>query len=614
MYCTKCGMLLPANARFCPNCGAPAPLVADAPTPVSSQDTAAVHPTSPTPAEPQVSSAQKPNRRNLTIVLCCATVAAAVLAILVTSQPKSPTASTVSSVPVGVKVSAPNYAAETDSPLPLRVTGTTSTGDAVNEVHFVKLGDATLYMPPGTYKLSLAASPLLASGDVYDTSTTVDLNVPAANSSPEQPQEQQAATQEQAPTPSNANTQAAAPAQQTVALELTPKDPAAVTDDDISDATTYAKQAADDETTDYSYSDDTVMAVIASVEEKRSMSPYADILEQYQAADAGGDIGPLVNATPFQEARTMAQNDPTTLSGLSQADLDRYNLTVGTLRYTLDDVNNDDTPELLVAYVWNSGGNQGGTSGNMVPYRLVDLYTADGSTPRRIMPTDSSSIVPCTDGTFVDFLAGNTGERYTRGEDGTYTTEALSVSAGSGVESYGLREDFSWTPVADFKGDSRIDEGTAATGTSPTAQSNTTQADVWHYSDDYISVDLPASWQGIVQLSPMGHASGAYHVDGSISAMGPASSVIRFDGTKGEANISFSFYDGCGHVIWQAIRKQSIPELSLTEALEDLKALTNDAVTEDDVTSMDEGAFAAKVKDAMQAYAEPLVSGSLQAR
>ncbi len=62
------------------------------------------------------------------------------------------------------------------------------------------------------------------------------------------------------------------------------------------------------------------------------------------------------------------------------------------------------------------------------------------------------------------------------------------------------------------------------------------------------------------------------------------------------------------------IGERSYPDTSITEALEDLKVLTNDAVTEDDVTSMDEDAFAAKVKNAMQAYAEPMVSGSLEVR
>ena len=90
--------------------------------------------------------------------------------------------------------------------------------------------------------------------------------------------------------------------------------------------------------------------------------------------------------------------------------------------------------------------------------------------------------------------------------------------------------------------------------------------------------------------------------------------VIRFDGTKGDTNISVSYYDGCGHVIWQAIRQRSYPDISVADALTDLKVLTNDAVTEDDVTSMDEDAFAAKVKNAMQAYAEPMVSGSLEVR
>lgn len=610
MYCTKCGTFLPANAQFCPNCGAPAPLAASQPAPASPQDATGGLPTPPTLVQTPASPSGNPNRRRLTIALCCAALASVVLAVLIIGQP-SPRAA--NSVPVGLKVSAPNYAAGTDSPLPIRVTGKTSAGDDVNEVHFVKPGDATLYMPPGTYKLSLAASPLLASGDVYDTSTTVDLNVPAANYSTEQPQEQQTAAPEQAP----------APAQQTVALDLTTKDPATITDDDISNATTYAKQAGDDASTDYSYSDDAVTAVIASVEDKRSSAPYApyaDVLAQYQAADAGGEVGPLVNAAPFQEARAMAQKDPAELATLPQTDIDRYGLSVGKLEYALANIDGSDTAALLVAYVWKSGGQQAGTSGNLVPYRLVDLYTADGSTPRRIMPpTDSSFIIPCADGTFVDCFAGTSSERYTMGEDGTYTSEALPVTGD--VDDLGLREDFSWAPVADFKNDTRIgesnDAGTDATTSADAgtqgdaAQGNSTQADVWHYSDDYISVDLPASWQGVVQLAPSGHTSGAYHVDGCMAAMGPETSIIRFDGMKGDSNISVSYSDGCGRAIWSAIRNGTYDGLGTADAADVLARLTNGTVPPDDALSMDQGAFAAKVRDATRAYAGPVVSGSL---
>ena len=239
------------------------------------------------------------------------------------------------------------------------------------------------------------------------------------------------------------------------------------------------------------------------------------------------------------------------------------------------------------------------------------------------MPTDSSLIVPCADSTFVDFHAGATGERYTRSTDGTFTTEALPV--GKGLEDYDLRDDFDWTPITDFT-PSSTSNGTAGSGSAVVsgastavpdttsagaAQSTTRQADVWHYSDDYISVDLPASWQGYVYLDASGHTSGAYHVDGSMAAMGAESSIIRFDGMKGDSNISVSFCDGCGRVIWNAIRNGTYDGLRTADAADVLARLTNGAVPPDDALSKDEDAFATEVKDAMQAYAWPMVSSSL---
>ena len=122
---------------------------------------------------------------------------------------------------------------------------------------------------------------------------------------------------------------------------------------------------------------------------------------------------------------------------------------------------------------------------------------------------------------------------------------------------------------------------------------------------------MPASWQGYVYLDASGHTSGAYHVDGSMAAMGAESSIIRFDGMKGDSNISVSFCDGCGRVIWNAIRNGTYDGLRTADAADVLARLTNGAVPPDDALSKDEDAFATEVKDAMQAYAWPMVSSSL---
>jgi hypothetical protein len=219
------------------------------------------------------------------------------------------------------------------------VKGKTVSGDTVDEVRFVTPGNPTLYVAPGNYQVTLAASPLLATGDVYDTSQTANLDVSPTASQDE-------------------GRQATAPAEQSVTLELATKDSATVTDDDINSAIAYAKQASDDTSVDYSYDDDIVKAVTASLAEKRDVTAYDDVLEQYQSADAGRARGSLVNDAPYEEARAAAQNDAKALPSIPQADIQDHNLTVGALKYATDDLDEDGTAELLVGYTWTKMAQQ----------------------------------------------------------------------------------------------------------------------------------------------------------------------------------------------------------------------------------------------------------------
>lgn len=58
----------------------------------------------------------------------------------------------------------PGYNEETDSPVPIRVVGTTETNKNVDEVSCMRTGQAELNLLPGSYTVSLAGNPVTADG------------------------------------------------------------------------------------------------------------------------------------------------------------------------------------------------------------------------------------------------------------------------------------------------------------------------------------------------------------------------------------------------------------------------------------------------------------------
>lgn len=291
MYCPRCGAEVAGDDRFCPSCGAPVP---HAGVGVAAQPTApqpAAMPPSPSgqagPGLPQgPSGAPRP------LVVAAAACAGLALILVAMFLAKLGPFAQADAVPVSVSIIAPNYDAATDSPIPLTVRGTTSEGDAVEVVRYVTPASPTFDVEAGTYQVSLAASPLMASGDVYDVDVTASVCVPDSGSG-------DPVSQADGGDPM---------------LDLVPKDPADVTDGDIDQAVEYAKRASEDPTNDYAYDEGQADRVRRTIEDRRTKAQEADgpaaDPEPGQATDARDDQA----SSPQQDAAPVPY-DPADIVG-----------------------------------------------------------------------------------------------------------------------------------------------------------------------------------------------------------------------------------------------------------------------------------------------------------
>lgn len=205
-FCDVCGAPLEGHERFCTSCGAPVatppdeePSEAERPNEteaIPSADSSPTEETEPnegTTAQPSPDDAQgskpdgekgngsKGRRTKALVAVGLVLVVAAVVGVLaLTQHGGSPTSTEPESQTISLKFVTPNYDEKTDSKIPLKVTGKTSTGEKYDKTFYVSPSKSQLKVPTGTYELSLPASPLLASGDIYELPKPVSLNTKEA--------------------------------------------------------------------------------------------------------------------------------------------------------------------------------------------------------------------------------------------------------------------------------------------------------------------------------------------------------------------------------------------------------------------------------------------------
>lgn len=115
------------------------------------------------------------------LLLVVAVVACAVV-LSRRGDTQAPASSEPQPQPITLNFVTPNYDEETDSKIPLEVKGSTDAGADYDETFYVSPSEPQLEVPAGTYELSLPASPLLATGDVYVLPEPVPLDTKDAAS------------------------------------------------------------------------------------------------------------------------------------------------------------------------------------------------------------------------------------------------------------------------------------------------------------------------------------------------------------------------------------------------------------------------------------------------
>lgn len=106
-------------------------------------------------------------------------VVLAVVALMPRGSGQAPATSEPENQPITLTFVTPNYDESTDSKIPLEVRGRTAADAEYDETFYVSPSTPQLEVPAGTYELSLPASPLLATGDVYVLPESVALDTKA---------------------------------------------------------------------------------------------------------------------------------------------------------------------------------------------------------------------------------------------------------------------------------------------------------------------------------------------------------------------------------------------------------------------------------------------------
>lgn len=116
------------------------------------------------------------------VLLLVVAVVACAVALSRRGDTQAPASSEPQPQPITLNFVTPNYDEETDSKIPLEVKGSTDAGADYDETFYVSPSEPQLEVPAGTYELSLPASPLLATGDVYVLPEPVPLDTKDAAS------------------------------------------------------------------------------------------------------------------------------------------------------------------------------------------------------------------------------------------------------------------------------------------------------------------------------------------------------------------------------------------------------------------------------------------------
>lgn len=135
-----------------------------------------------TAAEGQPHAGKKGRRTRVlagVLVALLLAVVLAVVALMPRGSGQAPATSEPEAQPITVKFVTPNYDESTDSKIPLEVRGRTAADAEYDETFYVSPSTPQLEVPAGTYELSLPASPLLATGDVYVLPESVALDTKA---------------------------------------------------------------------------------------------------------------------------------------------------------------------------------------------------------------------------------------------------------------------------------------------------------------------------------------------------------------------------------------------------------------------------------------------------